>query len=87
MKKNLLLFPTLGVLLFAFLGLGAISSRQDALEAVLAALKTGNANNLALRFEETVELTLPDQTGATSRSQGQAQLTRFLHSIPLLVLN
>ena len=62
MKKNLLLFPTLGVLLFAFLGLGAVSSRQDALEAVLAALKSGNANNLALRFEETVELTLPDNS-------------------------
>lgn len=81
MKKQFLLFPTLGVLFFAFLGLGATHSRQDALEAVLAALKTGNASNLALRFEETVELTLPDQTGATSRAQGQTQLARFLRSI------
>jgi hypothetical protein len=83
MKKQLLLFPILGVLFFAFVGLGATHSRQDALEAVLSALKTGNASNLALRFEETVELTLPDQTGTTSRSQGQVQLAHFFDKYPV----
>gem|GEM_PF-409848 len=83
MKKQLLFFPALACLLFAFLGLGAVHSRQDALEAVLAALKTGNATNLALRFEETVELTLPDQSGATTRAQGQTQLARFFTQHPV----
>lgn len=83
MKKQFLFFPTLACLLFAFIGLGATHYRQDALEAVLAALKTGNATNLALRFEENIELTLPDQTGTTSRSQGQVRLAQFFDKYPV----
>ncbi|MBM3412952.1 MAG: DUF4783 domain-containing protein [Bacteroidetes bacterium] len=84
MKKQLLFFPLLGLVLFAFLGLGATHNRQDALEAVLIALKTGNAANLAVRFEETIVLTLPEQTGTTTRVQGQNQLASFFSQHPVV---
>ncbi|MBM3413351.1 MAG: DUF4783 domain-containing protein [Bacteroidetes bacterium] len=83
MKKQLLFFPALGLILFAFLGLGAMHNRQDALEAVLTALKTGNATKLALRFEETIVLTLPEQTGTATRLQGQNQLASFFSQHPV----
>ena len=83
MKNYRLFFWMLPLALLAVIQLAAAGRRQDALEAVLAALKTGNAPNLVLRFEETVELTLPDLTGVSSKSQSQSQLTKFFAANPV----
>ena len=83
MKNYRLLYWLLSLTLLAVIQLAAAGYRQDALEAVLAALKTGNAPNLVVRFEETVELTLPDQTGQRSKSQSQSQLTKFFAANPV----
>lgn len=59
-----------GLLNFSFV-------RQDGLEAVLSALKTGNAAAIGARMEENVELTLPDQSGVFAKAQAQLQLAKF----------
>jgi hypothetical protein len=51
--------------------------RQDGLEAVLSAMKTGNATALAVRLQDNIKLTLPDQTGTLPKSQAQTQLAKF----------
>lgn len=51
--------------------------RQDGLEAVLNALKTGNSAAIGARMEENVELTLPDQSGVFAKAQAQLQLAKF----------
>ena len=54
--------------------------RQDGLEAVLNALKTGNATAIGARMEDNIELTLPDQSGALPKGQAQAQLAKFFNA-------
>lgn len=54
--------------------------RQDGLEAVLAALKTGNAAAIGARMEDNIELTLPDQSGIVTKAQAQAQLVKFFNA-------
>lgn len=54
--------------------------RQEGLEAVLTALKTGNATVLVQQVEENLELTLPDQSNLLSKAQAQAQLIKFFAS-------
>ena len=83
MKNYRLILWMLPLVFFSAIRLTAAVNRQDALEAVLSALKTGNASNLVLRFEETVELTLPDQSGSSSKPQCQLQLSKFFASNPV----
>lgn len=84
MKNYRLILWMLPLLFLSAIRLTATVNRQDALEAVLSALKTGNVSNLVLRFEETVELALPDQSGSSSKSQCQAQLSKFFAANPVL---
>lgn len=51
--------------------------RQDGLEAVLNALKTGNTTAIAARMEDKIELTLPDQAGVVTKAQALTQLAKF----------
>ena len=83
MKNYRFILWLLPLLFLSAIHLSASASRQDALEAVLAALKTGNVSDLVLRFEETVELTLPDQSGSSSKPQCQAQLSKFFAANPV----
>lgn len=54
--------------------------RQDGLEAVLTALKTGNAAAIGARMEDNIELTLPDQSGVVTKAQAQLQLAKFFNT-------
>jgi hypothetical protein len=51
--------------------------RQDGLEAVLNALKTGNVTAMGARMEDQIELTLPDQSGMVTKTQAISQLNKF----------
>ena len=54
--------------------------RQDGLEAVLNALKNGNAAAIGARMEDQIELTLPDQSGVVTKAQALSQLTKFFNA-------
>lgn len=54
--------------------------RQDGLEAVLNAFKTGNAAAIGARMEDNVELTLPDQSAVLPKAQAQLQLAKFFNA-------
>lgn len=56
---------------------------QDALESVFAALKSGNASQLAGRFEQTLTLTLPDQSAQLNKVQAQAAISKFFAAYPV----
>ena len=51
--------------------------KQDGLEAVLSALKAGNAAALIQRSEDNLELILPDQSGVVTKAQAQTQIAKF----------
>jgi hypothetical protein len=55
--------------------------RQDGLEAVLNALKTGNVAAMGARMEDKIELTLPDQFGVVTKAQALSQLNKFFTAI------
>ncbi|HYC41273.1 MAG TPA: DUF4783 domain-containing protein [Chitinophagaceae bacterium] len=57
----------------------ALSSfaQKGNIDAVIGALRAGNATELANYFEESVELTLPDQSDSYSRAQAVLILKDF----------
>lgn len=62
-------------LLFSMVNISFV--RQDGLEAVLNALKSGNVAAMGPRMEDQIELTLPDQSGVVNKAQALSQLTKF----------
>ncbi|MFM8710729.1 MAG: DUF4783 domain-containing protein [Sphingomonadales bacterium] len=62
---------------------GMAATRQDALDSVLGALKSGNATQLAGRFEKELTLTLPDQSSSLNKAQAQAAITKFFSNYPV----
>ncbi|MFM7645577.1 MAG: DUF4783 domain-containing protein [Sphingomonadales bacterium] len=80
MKIQLL---SLGFLLPAFFLLTVAATSQDALESVLGALKSGNASQLAGRFEKELTLTLPDQSSQLNKLQAQAAISKFFSANPV----
>ncbi len=47
------------------------------IDEIVAALKTGNAAQIAKYFDNTVEIALPDKTNSYSKSQGEMILKDF----------
>jgi hypothetical protein len=80
MKIQLLL---VGLLFFAPHFFSRAMPGQDTLESVIAAIKTGNASQLASRFEQKLTLTLPDQSSQLSKSQAQTAITKFFVANPV----
>ena len=70
------LFPLVFIVAVAAIG-------QDTLESVIGALKNGNANQLAARFEKELTLTLPDQSSQLNKAQAQAAITKFFSNYPV----
>jgi hypothetical protein len=56
---------------------------QGAIEAVIDALKNGNAAQLAGRFEKELTLTLPDQSSQLSKAQAQTAIAKFFTAYPV----
>lgn len=52
-------------------------AKQNGIDEVIGALRSGNANELAKYFDDNVELTLPDKSDNYSRSQAQLIIKDF----------
>lgn len=70
MMKRFLLLVACGAMLSAF----AVNSSID---EVIAAMKTGNASQIAKYFDNTVEITMPDKNNNYSKSQAEMVLRDF----------
>jgi len=68
--KNIFTLITLGVLLNSFTFFSSI-------DEVIAAMKTGNATEIAHFFDNTVEINTPDKTSSYSKSQAELVLKDF----------
>jgi Domain of unknown function (DUF4783) len=71
---------------FTLLTIGAILSSFtvfSSIDEVIAALKTGNAADMARFFDNTVEINMPDKTNDYSKSQAELVLKDFFSSNPV----
>ena len=64
------------LLVASFITLTAFAQKGN-LDAVIGALRSGNATELANYFEESVELTLPEQSDSYSKAQAVLILKDF----------
>lgn len=55
-------------------------SQKNSIDAVIGALRSGNATELANYFGENVELTLPDQSDSYSKAQAALILKDFFNN-------
>ena len=53
------------------------------IDEVIAALKSGNATEMAKYFDTTVEITLPDKNNSYSKSQAEVVLRDFFTNNPV----
>ena len=57
--------------------LSAFTSRTNAIDEVIGALRSGNSAQLSAFFDENVELTLPDKSDSYSKAQAQLIIKDF----------
>jgi Domain of unknown function (DUF4783) len=50
---------------------------QSSIDSVISALRSGNSNELAKYFDDTIELTLPDKSDSYSKAQAQLIVKDF----------
>jgi hypothetical protein len=62
------------------LALTSFAQRSSNIDAVIGALRSGNASELATYFDENVELTLPDQSDSYSKAQAVLILKDFFNN-------
>lgn len=74
MKKYLLPF----IILFAF---SSFSHSAISPESVIAALKSGNTEELAKYFDSSVEITLPGKSSSYNKNQAKSLLREFFKSV------
>ncbi|MFN8247731.1 MAG: DUF4783 domain-containing protein [Ferruginibacter sp.] len=53
------------------------------IDEIVAALKDGNATEIAKYFDNTVEITLPDKSNSYSKSQAEVILRDFFNNNPV----
>jgi Domain of unknown function (DUF4783) len=75
MKK----FFTLFLVSFTMLSFSSMQGLED----VVAALKNNNASQMALYFDNTVDITLPEKSNSYSKSQAEVILRDFLSNNPV----
>jgi hypothetical protein len=64
-------------LLFISVVLLSAFSKQDAIDEVISALRSGNSTELSKFFDDNVELTLPDKSDSYSKAQAQLIVKDF----------
>ena len=64
-------------LLASVIALSSFAQRGSNIDAVIGALRSGNATELSNYFDENVELTLPDQSDSYSKAQAVLSLKDF----------
>ena len=67
------------LLVASFITLASFAQKGN-IDAVIGALRSGNATELANYFEESVELTLPDQSDSYSKAQAVLILKDFFNN-------
>jgi hypothetical protein len=65
------------LLLGSLIALSSFAQRSTNIDAVIGALRSGNATELSSYFDENVELTLPDQSDSYSKAQAALILKDF----------
>jgi Domain of unknown function (DUF4783) len=65
------------LLLASMIALSSFAQRTNNIDAVIGALRSGNATELSGYFDENVELTLPDQSDSYSKAQAVLILKDF----------
>lgn len=63
--------------IFSFFLLTSFSFLNKGIDDIVAALKTGNASQVARYFDNTVEITLPSKSSTYSKSQAEMILRDF----------
>ena len=71
--KQFFTLLTIGTLLSSF-------SIFSSIDEVIAAMKAGNAAEIARFFDNTVEINMPDKSNSYSRSQAELVLKDFFNS-------
>ena len=66
-------------LLASVLILSSFSIKSEGIEVVVNALKTGNAQKVAVHFDNTIEITLPQKSNSYSKSQAEMILKDFFY--------
>src|SRR5262245_33894240 len=66
-------------LLASVIALSSFAQRNN-IEAVIGALRSGNATELSSYFDDNVELTLPDQSDSYSKAQAVLILKDFFNN-------
>ncbi|HSU27686.1 MAG TPA: DUF4783 domain-containing protein [Chitinophagaceae bacterium] len=66
-------------LLGSIIALSSFAQRSN-IDEVIGALRNGNATDLSSHFDETVDLTLPDQTDTYSKAQALLILKDFFNN-------
>ncbi|MEO7523594.1 MAG: DUF4783 domain-containing protein [Ferruginibacter sp.] len=72
--------------LFTFLAVSFFLSSftvTNNIDEIVAALKAGNATQIAKYFDNTVEIALPDKSNSYSKSQGEMILKDFFSNSPV----
>ena len=68
------------LLLASVIALSSFAQRNNNIDAVIGALRSGNATELSNYFDENVELTLPDQSDSYSKAQAVLILKDFFNN-------
>jgi hypothetical protein len=74
--KTLLSF----LMLASIITLSSFAQKSNSIDAVIGALRSGNATELSGYFGENVELTLPDQSDSYSKAQAVLILKDFFNN-------
>ncbi len=68
------------LLLASIIALSSFAQRNNNIDAVIGALRSGNAAELSSYFGENVELTLPNQSDSYSKAQAVLILKDFFNN-------
>ena len=77
MKTKFVMKHLFTTLLLASFVLLASFTKQNSIDSVIGALRSGNSNELAKYFDENIELTLPDKSDSYSKAQAQLIVKDF----------
>jgi len=55
----------------------------SSIDEIVAALREGNATEIAKHFDNTIEITLPDKSNSYSKSQAEVVLRDFFNNNPV----
>ncbi len=70
---------TFFTLFFSIFIFSSFTIQSQGIENVVSAFKVGNANKVAIHFDNTIEITLPQKSSSYSKSQAEMILKDFFN--------